>query len=114
MADQYQAQVLSQFQGANSNLSALVTAFKDAFPLSAAVGTFTMSATASKTVTDAKCKGASVVLITSTNAAAGTLQGSAKHLYVTPGNGSFTVTTASGASAAGGENFSYVIVNVGY
>jgi hypothetical protein len=49
-----------------------------------------------------------------TNSAAATLQGSAKSLYVSAKNAgaSFVVTTASGASAAGGETLDYIIANL--
>ena len=111
--DQTSVAMLGQAQGVNQNLGALVQAFKSAFPLSAYTGSFTMAAAATKTVTDAHCKAASLVVLIDTNAAAGTLQGSAKRLYVAAGNGSFVVSTASGAAAVGTETFSYLIVNTG-
>jgi hypothetical protein len=66
-------------------------------------GTFTMAGAASKTVTDANVTASSIIVLQATNAAAGTLQGSAKALYIsakTAGT-SFAVTTASGVAAAG-------------
>lgn len=113
MADQTSVAMLGHAQGINSNLGALVQAFKTGFPISSYLGTFTMAGAATKSVTDTHCKSTSLVLLMETNAAAGTLQGSAKHLYITPASGSFTVATASGAAAAGTETFSYLIVNTG-
>lgn len=103
--------MLGHAQGINSNLGALVQSFKTVFPLSSYMGTFTMSAAATKSVTDAHAKTGSLILLMATNAAAGTLMGSAKSLYITPAAGSFTVSTASGAAAAGTETFTYLIVN---
>lgn len=109
--DQNSIAMLGHAQGINSNLGALVQAFKTGFPLSAYIGTFTMAAAASKSVTDTHAKSTSMIMVMPTNAAAGTLMGSAKSLYITKAVGSFTVTTASGAAAAGTETFDYIIVN---
>ena len=78
-----------------------------------AKGSFTMAAAATKTVTDANVTSTSVILLVPTNAAAGTLQGSAKSLYVSTktAGASFAVATASGVAAAGTETFDYVIIN---
>jgi hypothetical protein len=76
-------------------------------------GTFTLTATATFTVTQPGIKATSVVMLSPTNAAAGTLMGSAKSLYVSalaPG-ASFTVATASGAAATGTETFNYAVFN---
>ena len=105
MADN--ADIVSKLQMANENMGRLVNIIGGWFPR--AFGSFTMSATASKTVTDANCSSSSYVVLIPTNAAAGTLQGSTKCLYVTAANGSFTVTTASGVAAAGTETFNYLI-----
>ena len=102
-----------QAQGINQNLAQLVGVIRGAFPLSASSGTFTMTAAATKTVTDARCKVGSLVVLIDANAAAGTLQGSAKRLYPAASLGSFLVSTASGAAAAGTEVFSYLIFNTG-
>ena len=109
MAD---AQITAFLQAANLNLSALVKAVSNAFVGNASVGTFTMAAAASKTVTDANVLATSYVLPFALNAAAGTLQGSAKALYTTAAKGSFTAATASGASAAGTEQFAYLVLNL--
>jgi hypothetical protein len=73
-------------------------------------GTFTCTSSASTVVTDSSVKGTSKIVLQPTNAAAGTLQGSAKCLYVSAiGTGSFTVTTAS-STPTGSETFSYIRV----
>ena len=70
-------------------------------------GVFTCSTASSLSITDASVKGSSKIALQPTNAAAGTLQGSAKCLYVSAvGTGSFTVATAS-STPAGTETFAY-------
>jgi len=101
--------ISTKLQIGNQILARMLDLFTNLFPRSN--GTFTMAASASKTITDANVKTTSVIPLTATNAAAGTLMGSAKSLYVTAGNGSFTVTTASGVAAAGSETFSYSVLN---
>ena len=96
----------SKLQMGNQILGQLLQLFQNLFPRTS--GTFTMAAAASKVVTDANVTSASVVVLVATNAAAGTLMGSAKSLYVAPANGSFTVATASAAAAAGTETFNYL------
>ena len=98
--------VESKLQMGNQILGQLLQLFQNLFPRT--IGTFTMAAASSKVVTDANVTSASTVVLVPTNAAAGTLMGSAKSLYVTVANGSFTVATASAASAAGTEQFKYV------
>ena len=115
MSDANSTQMLGQAKGVNQNLAALTEMMRNRFPLGAFSGTFTAAAAASTVVTDANIKAGSTVVLVDANAEAATLQGSAKRLYTSaraPGT-SFTVSTASGASAAGGEQFSYLIVNVG-
>lgn len=95
----------------NRNMSQLIQTITGMFPRS--VGTFTCANAASTTVTDANVLSTSVITLTPTNAAAGTLQAGTTHLYLsarTAGT-SFAVTTASGASAAGTETFQYAIFN---
>lgn len=78
-----------------------------------ATGTFTMAAAATKAIAETRVQANSLVTLIPTNAAAGTLQGSAKSLYiasVTAGVG-FVVATAAGTNATGNEQFSYVAVN---
>lgn len=76
-------------------------------------GSFTLAAAATTTVANTDIVGGSIVLLTPTNAAAATLQGSAKALYISAINAGtgFVVSTASGANAAGTETFSYVAWN---
>lgn len=93
----------------NQLMAKLITVISALFPRS--IGTFTMAAAASKTITDGNVSTSSAVTLTATNAAAGTLMGSNKSLYITYASGSFTVTTASGVAAAGTETFQYVVEN---
>jgi hypothetical protein len=109
MAD---AQMLSKVDGVNKNLAAIVKALTTAFVGQASVGTFTMAAAATKTVTDANVKASSYVLPFALNAAAGTLMGSANAIYTTAANGSFTAATASAGNAAGTEQFAYLVLNI--
>jgi len=108
-----QDDMLAQANGLNANLAQLVTTLLTRFALAAFSGSFSCGAAASTVVTDANAKTTSKITLTPTNAAAGTLQSGAKHLYVTKANGSFTVLTADGNAAAGTETFDYLIVNVG-
>jgi hypothetical protein len=109
-----QDDILAQVNGINANLAGLVSTMNSRFALGAFGGSFTCGAATSTTVTDANAKTTSKIMLSATNAAAGTLQGSAKHLYIsTKNNGSFVVTTASGVAAAGAEAFDYEIINTG-
>lgn len=72
-----------------------------------AVGTFTCTTGAATTVvTDANCAAGSTVIPVPTNAASATEFG-AGTLYITPANGSFTVTHVNSATA--GRTFRYAI-----
>lgn len=77
------------------------------------VGQFTMSAAASKTVTDTRVTTESVIMLIPADATAGALQAGVDHLYVIDGskvaNTSFTVNTSNSGNAAGTEVFRYVI-----
>lgn len=99
--------VVSQLQAIVRQLGLWVQAFKGRITF----GTFTLAAAATTTVNQAAVQSNSNISLTSTNAAAGTLMGSAKALYISaisPGV-SFTVATANAAAAAGTETFSYTI-----
>jgi uncharacterized coiled-coil protein SlyX len=76
---------------------------------------FTMDAANSITITDSNVSADSIILFSPTNADAATLMGSALSLYEDKlsrsAGTSFTVKTASGASASGAENFQYIIIN---
>lgn len=99
--------VVTQLQAIVRQLSALVNAITGRV----ISGTFTLTATASTTITQPGVQSLSTIQLIPTNAAAGTLQGSAKALYVSAkvAGTSFTVSTASGGNAAGTETFSYTI-----
>jgi hypothetical protein len=94
------------------------TKFGNACAVDPLIGTVTLGAAATTTVTNANiCTtattgGASSIRLTPLNASAATLIGSAKCPYIstmTPQT-SFVIATASGASAAGTEIFQYEIV----
>ena len=103
------ADIASKLQIGNQISAQLVNLFTNLFPRS--TGTFTMAAAATKTVTDGNVTTSSLILLMPTNAAAGTLQGSAKCLYVTTAAGSFVVSTASGVAAVGSEAYAYCVFN---
>jgi hypothetical protein len=105
-------QMLAHAQGVNENLAKLVEAMKLAFVGNTSTGTFTMAAAASKAVTDTNVTATSYVIPFALNAAAGTLMGSSKALYTAAASGSFTAATADGASAAGTEQFGYLVLNI--
>lgn len=93
----------------NQILGKLVNIIQAIFPRS--IGTFTMAAATSKTVTDANVTAGSFVSLTATNAAAATLMAGANALYVSTASGSFVVATAGGGAAAGTETFAYSVTN---
>lgn len=100
--------LVTQAKLANQNMSQLIQTISNLFPRS--FGTFTLDAAASTTVPNTTVASNSIVVWVPTNAAAATLEGSAKKLYYSVTSGaSFTVTTGSGAAAAGTETFSYFI-----
>ena len=93
----------------NRQLGQLIQVLSNIFPRT--FGTFTLAAAATTVVPQPAVKANSLIVLTAANASAGTLQGSAKHLYISaisPGV-SFTVATAAGTNAAGTEIFSYAI-----
>lgn len=75
----------------------------------ATVGSFTLSAAATTTVNNANVNSTSKIILIPTNAAAATLMGSSKSLYISARTlkTSFAVTTADGVAAAGTETFEY-------
>lgn len=101
--------ISTKLQIGNQILAQMLDLFRNLFPRT--TGTFTMAAAATKVVTDANVTTSSVITLTATNAAAGTLMGSNECLYVTPAAGSFTVATAAGTAAAGTETFVYLVFN---
>lgn len=102
------ADVVIQLQGIIQQLSALVGVFGGRF----AFGTFTMSAAATTVIQNTGVSGNSAIVFIPTNAAAGTLMGSNKSLYISAisAGTSFTVATASGVAAAGTETFTYYAI----
>lgn len=115
MADQQQggfsSLVITTLQNGVVAINSLVQAILNSFPR--ITGTFTLAAAATTTVAQPAIRATSVVMLSPTNASAGTLMGSAKALNVssiTPGTG-FVVATANGTNAAGTETFSYAIFN---
>ena len=102
--------IATNLQQSNQLMRQLISVISGLFPR--ATGTFTMAAAATKTVTDGNVTTSSYIPPpTPTNAAAATLIGSAKSLYVTTASGSFVVTTANGVAAAGTETFQYAVFN---
>lgn len=100
--------IVTALQGIIRQLSAWVAAFQGRN----AYGTITLAAAATLVVPNGFTGGNSLVIITPTNAAAATLMGSSKALYVStlsPGV-SFTLATADGTNAAGGETFNYILI----
>lgn len=96
---------------ANQNMGQLIVAIQGTFPR--IVGSFTLDAAATKAIPQTSVLANAIIIAFPSNASAGTLQGSAKALYVSaisPGV-SFTVATASGGNATGTEQFSYILVN---
>lgn len=100
--------IVTQLLGLNRNISLLIQAFQGRI----ISGSFTFAAAATTTVPQPAVQSNSVISLTPTNAAAGTLVGSAKAPYISaksPGVG-FTVATASAGSAVGTETFDYTVM----
>lgn len=98
---------VSQLQNIARQLGIWILAFKGRNTY----GTFTFAAAATTTVLQPAAQALSNITWTPTNAAAGTLEGSAKHLFlssISPGI-SFTVATSNAAAGAGNETFQYKI-----
>lgn len=105
--------LVSTLKGVVQNLATINSSISAAFPR--ITGSFTLTAAATTVVNQSAIKANSLVILQPTNAAAGTLMGSAKAPYIAPSSyvagTSFTVATASGASAAGTETFNYTVIN---
>lgn len=97
-------------KNANQNFSQLLQLLGALFPRT--TGTFTLAAAATTTVSQLDVQSNSIIVPLPTNAAAATLMGSNKSLYVSAkvSGASFTVATASGVAAVGTEQFSYYII----
>jgi hypothetical protein len=99
---------VAQLTAMNVSFATLLLAFPRVF------GTFTLSGVSSSTtIAQAAVKANSVILLTPTNSAAATLQGSTQTLYlsaISPGV-SFTVHTADFSDPTGTETFQYACWN---
>jgi hypothetical protein len=74
-------------------------------------GSFTMSGTDSKTISDVNMTATAAVMLCPSNQDAGELQGSTKHLYVTnKTTGAFDVNTSDATNAGSSETFDYLII----
>lgn len=103
--------IIRQLTNIYKNGQDIITAINDL--QARAFGSFTLAAAATTTVAQAAVKANGVVLPIPTNAAAATLMGSAKSLYlssISPGV-SFTFATGNASAAVGTETFSYVVLN---
>jgi hypothetical protein len=110
-ADCSNAQTGSAIVTILQNLVAAVNSLSSSLAKKPVTGTFTLTAAATITVPNASVLSGSVIALTATNAAAATLMGSVKSLYISaisPGV-SFTVATANGVAAGGSEAFSYTV-----
>jgi hypothetical protein len=99
--------IVTQLSGIVRQLSNWIQAFNGRITQ----GNFTLSVAASITVAQPAVAANSFIQWSPTNASAGTLEGSAKKLYLSaksPGV-SFTLSTASGGNAVGTETFDYQI-----
>lgn len=116
MADPSTTAMLGQAAGHNRNFAELISVMRSSFSaMNVHQGQFTCGAAATTTVADTNVKATSFIALTPLNAAAGTLQAGATHLYVSArtAGASFAVTTASAGAAAGTENFQYLVINAG-
>ena len=77
------------------------------------VGSATLSASATTTITEPAVTASSYIDWIPTNAAAGSLMGSGRNPYLSAktAGASFALTTANGAAAGGNETIMYVVVN---
>lgn len=91
-------------------LTAIATAITNTWPR--VTGSFTCGAAATTVVSETDVTVNSLIFLSPTNAAAGTLQGSVESLYISAISAgvSFTVATAAGTAAGGTETFDYMIV----
>lgn len=90
-------------------VNGVAQALKQAFPT--AGGTITLSAAATTSVPQTAVQADSFIALLPTNAAAASLMGSARSLYLssrTVGS-SFVLSTANGSTAGGTETFSYFL-----
>jgi hypothetical protein len=107
--------MLAQANGLNANLGNIASILLNRFALSAFSGSFTMGAAATQVIADVNTKANSIIWLVANNASAASMMATAKNPYVSvkAANTSFTVATADGTAATGGQIFSYIILNVG-
>ena len=96
------------------NLAELVAVFSTFLGVKGTAGSFTLAAAATLVVPQAMVTADSFIFLQPTNAAAATLQGSNESLYISAKSAgvSFTVATAAGTAATGGETFNYLLINL--
>jgi hypothetical protein len=101
-------------KGVVQNLAGLITAFNRFLGVSGTCGSFTLTAASSLVVSAPLVTANSFIFLQATNAAAGTLTGSNESLYISAKSAgvSFTVATAAGTAATGGETFDYLLINL--
>lgn len=111
---QFLARIATNGSMLNQQMGQLIQMFDGILPFSGTIGSFTCAAAATTTVTEAFTQANSVILITPTNAAAGTLQAGTNHLYLSARTAgvSFAFATAAAGAAAGTETFIYIVVNI--
>jgi len=104
----------SIMRAAVENLAALNRLFAAFLGVKGIAGSFTLAAAASLVVPQALVTASSFIFLQPTNAAAATLQGSNECLYISAKSAgvSFTVATAAGTAATGGETFDYLLINL--
>lgn len=107
--------MLAQANGLNANLAKLASIMQTRFALSAFTGSFTLGAVASQVVADTNVKANSIIWLVPANASAASMQATAKNPWVSAksAGANFTVATADGTAATGGQIFNYVLLNVG-
>lgn len=76
-------------------------------------GTFTLGAAATTVVNNTSITAASLIFLQATNAAAATLMGGVKSLFISArsAGASFSVRTGDNSAAGGTETFNYWLVN---
>jgi hypothetical protein len=98
-----------------STISATLTTMEATLvrSVSRANGTFTLAAAATTTILQPAVQASSFIELQPTNAAGGTLMGSAASLYISSINPgvSFTVATANASSPSGTQTFMYAVFN---
>lgn len=100
-----------QIGSLNTSILAINTTISSVFPRIS--GTLTLSGTATTTVTQPAVATNSIISWTPLNAAAGTIEGSAKKLFLSAQNvgSNFVLKTSNAGTTAGTESFQYWIWN---